>query len=60
MNNASQFLAPNLQPLPRSGEITCNPLSTISNEVPALVNNEVSPKPPVGTNGWLPMIPMKS
>ncbi len=40
INNTSQFLAPNPPPLPRA---TRNPLSAISNEAPALVN-EVSPK----------------
>ena len=45
--NASQFLAPNPQPLPGSVAVTRHPLSAISNE--ALVNDEVSPKPPIGT-----------
>jgi len=49
IHNASQFLAPNPQPLPCTSETICNPLSAISHEVPALVNNEVSPKPLVGT-----------
>jgi hypothetical protein len=43
INIASQCLAPNPQSLPRSGNGTHNPLSAISREVPALVN-EVSPK----------------
>ena len=62
VHNASQFLAPNPQPLPHSGTLTHNPLSTISNEAPALVNDTVSPKPPVGTgkNARLYTIPMKS
>ena len=47
--NATQFLAPNPQPLPRSVAVTRHPLSAISNEAPALVNDEVSPKPPIGT-----------
>ena len=49
VHNASQFLAPNPQPLPHSGTLTHNPLSTISNEAPALVNDEMSPKPLIGT-----------
>jgi hypothetical protein len=47
--NASQFLAPNPQPLPRTSDAIHNPLSAISNEVPALVNDEVPPKPLIGT-----------
>jgi hypothetical protein len=47
--NALQFLAPNPQPLPRSVAITHHPLSTISNEAPELVNNDVFPKPLIGT-----------
>jgi hypothetical protein len=43
VNVASQFLAPNPQPLPRSSD-TRNPLSSLSNEIPSLVN-EISPKP---------------
>jgi len=43
VNNASQFLAPNPQPLPRSSD-TRNPLSSLSSEIPSLVN-EISPKP---------------
>jgi hypothetical protein len=43
VNNASQFLAPHPQPLPRSADISCNPLSSLSNEVPSLVT-EISPK----------------
>ena len=43
VNNASQFLAPNPQPLPRSLD-TRNPLSSLTNEVPSLVT-EISPKP---------------
>jgi hypothetical protein len=35
--------------LPRTSDTIHNPLSAISNEAPALVNNEVSPKPLVGT-----------
>jgi len=42
-------LAPNPQLLPCSGAVTRNPLNTFSNEVPALVNDEVSPKPPART-----------
>jgi hypothetical protein len=42
-------LALNPQPLPRSVAVTRHPLSAISNEAPALVNDEVSPKPPNGT-----------
>jgi hypothetical protein len=49
VHNASQFLAPNPQPLLCSAAITCHPLSAISNEAPALFNDEVSIKPPVGT-----------
>jgi hypothetical protein len=49
VTNALQFLAPNLQPLPCSVAVTCHLLSAISNEAPALVNDEVSPKPPIGT-----------
>jgi hypothetical protein len=62
VHNASQFLAPNPQPLPCSVAVTHHPLSTISNEAPALVNGEVSPKPLVGTknnNVLLHTIPMK-
>ena len=47
--NSTQFLAPNPQPLPRSVAVTRHPLSAISNEAPALVNDEISPKPPIGT-----------
>jgi hypothetical protein len=47
--HALQFLAPNPQPLPCSVAVTRHPLSAISNEAPALVNDEVSPKPPIGT-----------
>jgi hypothetical protein len=59
VNNASQFLAPNPPPLPRASAVTQHPLSTISNEAPALVN-EVSHKC-IGTeNNICPlMIPMK-
>jgi hypothetical protein len=39
---------PNPQPLPHTSNAISNPLSTISNEAPALVNDDVSPKPPVG------------
>jgi hypothetical protein len=46
--NASQFLAPIPQPLPHSVAVTRHPLSAISYEAPALVNDEVSPKPLVG------------
>jgi hypothetical protein len=49
IQNASNFLAPNPQPLPCSSDVIQNPLSAISNEAPALVNNDVSPKPTVGT-----------
>jgi hypothetical protein len=49
VTNASHFLAPNPQPLPRSVAVTRHPLSAISNEAPALVNDEVSPKPPIET-----------
>jgi len=41
--NVLQFLAPKTLPLPR------HPLSAISNEAPALANDEASPKPPIGT-----------
>ena len=53
VHNASQFLATNPQPLPRTSEMIHNPLSIISYEVPALVNNEVSHKPLVGTKKQL-------
>jgi len=46
--NTLQFLAPNPQPLSHS-VVTHHPLSAISNEAPALVNDEVSSKPPMGT-----------
>jgi hypothetical protein len=49
IHNASHFLAPNPQPLPRTSETIHNPLSSISNEAPALVNDEMSPKPLIGT-----------
>ena len=48
INNASQFLAPHPQPLPRSADISRNPLSSLSNEVPSLIS-EMSPKV-IGTN----------
>ncbi len=38
VNNACQFLAPHPQPLPRSADISCNPLSSLTNEVPSLVS----------------------
>ena len=44
VDNASQFLAPHPQPLPRSSGVLRNPLSSLTNEVPSLVN-EISPKP---------------
>jgi hypothetical protein len=44
VNNASQFLAFHPQPLPRSSDVTRNPLSSLSNEVPSLVS-DISPKP---------------
>jgi hypothetical protein len=47
--NALQFLAPNPQTLPCSAAATHHPLSAISNKAPALVNDEISPKPPIGT-----------
>jgi hypothetical protein len=43
ITNASQFLAPHPQPLPCSVDISCKPLSSLSNEVPSLVT-EISPK----------------
>ncbi len=43
IDDASQFLALHPQPLPHSLD-TCNPLSSLTNEVPSLVN-EISPKP---------------
>jgi preprotein translocase subunit SecD len=49
IQNASNFLAPNPQPLPRSSDVTQNPLSAISNEAPTLVNDDVPPKPTIGT-----------
>jgi hypothetical protein len=49
IQNASNFLAPNPQPLPRTSDVICNPLSTISSEAPALVNDDVSPKLSIGT-----------
>jgi hypothetical protein len=53
--NALQFLAPNPQPLPRSVAVTRHSLSAISNEVPALINDEVSPNLPLGRkNNALP------
>jgi hypothetical protein len=39
----------NPQPLSRTSETIHNPLSTISNEAPALVNDKVSPKPLIET-----------
>jgi len=42
--NATQFLAPNPQPLPRSVAVTRHPLSAISNEAPALVNDALGRK----------------
>jgi hypothetical protein len=44
VNNASQLLAPHPQPLPRSADISRNPLSSLTNEVPLLVT-DISPKP---------------
>jgi hypothetical protein len=44
VDNASQFLAPHPQPLPCSSDVTRNPLSSLTNEVPTLVN-DISPKP---------------
>ena len=52
VDNASQFLAPHPQPLPRSTDITRNPLSSLSNEVPSLVR-EISPKPTGTKKQWL-------
>ncbi len=43
ISNASQFLAPHPQPLPRSADIGHNPLSSLSNEVPSLTS-KISPK----------------
>jgi hypothetical protein len=43
INVASQFLAHHPQPLPHSTD-TCNPLSSLSNEIPSLVS-KISPKP---------------
>ncbi len=44
VDNASQFLAPHPRPLPRSADVTRNPLSSLSNEVPSLIS-ETSLKP---------------
>ncbi len=44
VNNISQFLAPHPQPLPCSADISHNPLSSLTNEVPLLVS-EILPKP---------------
>jgi hypothetical protein len=44
INNASQFSAPNPQPLLHTSDVTHNPLRAISNKVPALVN-KLTPKP---------------
>jgi hypothetical protein len=49
IQNASNFLAPYPQPLPCSSDVIWNPLSAIFNKAPALVNNDVSPKPTIGT-----------
>jgi hypothetical protein len=49
IQNESNFLAPNPQPLPHSSDVIQNSLSAISNEAPALVNDDVSPKPTIRT-----------
>jgi hypothetical protein len=46
VDNASQFLEPHPQLLPRSTDITSNPLSSLTNEVPSLIS-EISPKPTI-------------
>ena len=49
IQNASNFLVPNPWPIPQTSDAIHNPLSAINNEAPALVNDEVSAKPPIGT-----------